>query len=109
MNPKFHHSTALTARFSTWLVVVLLLALTVALVNRFPSATRYTTTTISAENSSPMWQHLDRDAIHWAKPELVLTALQPHAFYPLVSPAGQPAVALLLDESLYNRPPPPSC
>ena len=106
MNPRYQNPTALTARVSRMLIVLLLVTLVVTLVNRFPSATRNVHTAMRAGISSPVWQHLDRDALHWAKPIFVFTALQPDTFYPLVCPAGRPVAVLLLDESLYNRPPP---
>ena len=53
-------------------------------------------------------QHLDRDAVGFARPVPVVATLQAPFFYPYVAPAGPPLGVLLLDESLSNRPP-PSC
>jgi len=64
--------------------------------------------TIQAGAAQAMRQHLDRDAAQWVPPVPVSTALQAPRFYPQVAPAGPPLGVLLLDESLYKRPP-PSC
>ena len=54
-------------------------------------------------------QHMDRDAVRWFPPVLVHTTQQAPVFYPHIAPAGPPIPALLLiDDNLYNRPP-PSC
>jgi hypothetical protein len=53
-----------------------------------------------------MRQHLDRDAARWVPPTPIFTALLTPTFYPHVAPAASPLGVLLLDESLYNRPPP---
>ena len=55
-----------------------------------------------------MRQHMDRDAIRWAEPMANVAIAQPPAYYLRVAPAGPPLPTLLLEESLYNRPPPTS-
>ena len=53
-----------------------------------------------------MRQHLDRDATRWVPPTRTLVILEAPTFYPRVAPAGPPVRGLILEESLYNRPPP---
>jgi hypothetical protein len=55
-----------------------------------------------------MRQHMDRDASHWVAPVPTLTVLGTAIFYPKLAPAGPPIPSVLFDESLSNRPPPPS-
>jgi hypothetical protein len=95
----------------TWrqaLVGVLMLALVVTLATRTFHVTIPHGATVRSGAAQAMRQHLDRDAVGWIPPTSVLTALRPPTFYPHVAPAGPPLGVLLLDESLYNRPP-PSC
>jgi hypothetical protein len=64
---------------------------------------------VSARSAQAMRQHMVRDAARWVPPVFVHTAQQAPVFYPHVAPAGPPIPALLLiEENLYNRPP-PSC
>jgi hypothetical protein len=49
---------------------------------------------------------MDRDAVRWAVPAAEITVAQAPAFYPRVAPAGPPLPTLLLEENLYDRPPP---
>jgi hypothetical protein len=53
-----------------------------------------------------MRQHMDRDAVRWAVPVANITVAQAPAFYPRLGPAGPPLPTLLLEENLYDRPPP---
>lgn len=95
----------------TWrrsLVSALMLALVVTLATRTLHLTIPHGVTVRSGAAQAMRQHLDRDAVGWIPPTSVLTALRPRTFYPHVAPAGPPLGVLLLDESLYNRPP-PSC
>ena len=52
-----------------------------------------------------MRQHMDRDSVRWAAPVAKVTVLLA-MFYPRVAPAGPPIATLLIEENLYNRPPP---
>ena len=53
-------------------------------------------------------QHLAKDAANWLPPVICFTVLQAPSSYPRIAPAGPPIPGLLLEESLYNRPPPAS-
>lgn len=90
------------------IVGLLILSLVVSVATRTFHATGQSQTHVSANSTSATRQHLDRDAFTWISPVLAATLLQAPTFYPLVAPAGPPVEALLLDQSLYNRPP-PSC
>ncbi len=56
--------------------------------------------------SQGMRQHLDRDAVRWTPPVQVSIDLKAPTFYPRVAPAGPPLPGIVLDDPLYNRPPP---
>ena len=63
---------------------------------------------IAVQSKSPqaMRQHMDRDAIRWATPVAKIVVSQAPMFAPRVAPTGPPLPTLLLEENLYNRPPP---
>jgi hypothetical protein len=92
-----------------WCVAVVLLAVTAL---TFSLATRTFRLTVAHKASvqcsaaQARRQHMDRDAARWVPPVPVLTALETPSFFPHVAPAGPPLPVLLLDEPLYNRPPP---
>ena len=87
-------------------VGILLFSLVVTLATRTFHVAIPQGVTIRSGAAQAMRQHLDRDAVRWVPPVPILTALQAPTFYPHVAPAGSPLGVLLLDESLYNRPPP---
>jgi len=97
------HSAGIRCRL---FILFLLLTLTIHLGSRYHHVSGSGGDKLHARVSSPKWQQLASDALQWRAPVLALTTLSPVSFYPHVSPAGPPAAALLLDESLYNRPPP---
>ncbi len=63
---------------------------------------------ITVQSNSPqaMRQHMDRDAVRWAAPVAKMVVSQAPTFYPLVAPTGPPLPTFLIEENLYNRPPP---
>jgi len=65
---------------------------------------------ITAQSNSPhaVRQHLDRDAVQWAAPVQNFALLSPSAFRSSMAIAATPLPSVILDDSLYNRPP-PSC
>jgi hypothetical protein len=94
------------ARSWLWaLSCLVLLSLVVALATRFQVAVQ-NTVTIQSSASQAMRQHMNQDAVRWASPILELTLLQAPTFYPRTAPAGPPLPVLLIEENLYNRPPP---
>jgi hypothetical protein len=90
------------------LVGLVLLALVVMLATRTLHLTVPHVVTVRSGAAQGMRQHLDRDAARWIPPTSVLTAFRAPTFYPHIAPAGVPLGVLLLEKSLYNRPP-PSC
>jgi hypothetical protein len=90
------------------LVGVLMFSLVVTLATRTFHLSIPHGVTVRSGAAQAMRQHLDRDAAPWVPPTPFFTNLEAPAFYPHVAPAGSPLGVLLLDESLYNRPP-PSC
>jgi hypothetical protein len=53
-------------------------------------------------------QRLNKNAAVWFPPLLSFTELQAPLFYPKFAPAGPHLPHLFLEQSLYDRPPPPS-
>jgi hypothetical protein len=104
-----------TALKSRWALVgrrafvgVLMFSLVVTLATRTFRLTIPHGVSIHSSAAEAMRQHLDSDAVRWVPPVQAVTTLQAPTFYPHVAPAGPPLGVILLDESLYNRPP-PSC
>lgn len=89
------------------LVIILAIAgLTCSLATRTFRLTVPHRTTVQSGDAQAMRQHMDRDAARWIPPVTVSVVLDVPTFYPHVAPAGPPMPGLLLDEPLYNRPPP---
>ena len=87
------------------LVCFVLLSLVVTLATRFQVPVQDTLTAQSSVSHATR-QHMNQDAVQWTAPILQLTVLQAPTFYPRVAPAGPPLPILLIEENLYNRPPP---
>src|SRR5580704_3422709 len=62
--------------------------------------------TVQSTAAQGMRQHMNRDAVGFVPPVPVFTAFQAPTSYPYVAPAGAPLPVILLEQSLYNRPPP---
>jgi len=62
--------------------------------------------TVQSSATQGMRQHMNRDAVGFVPPVPVFAAFQAPTSYPYFAPAGPPLAVILLDESLYNRPPP---
>jgi hypothetical protein len=91
------------------LITIVMLSLVVSLATRTFHQTIPQGVTAHANTAQAMRQHMVRDAARWVPPVFVYTAQQVPVFYPHVAAAGPPIPALLLiEENLYNRPP-PSC
>jgi hypothetical protein len=88
------------------LVGVVMFSLFVTLATRTFDETTSNSTTVQSSSFQAMRQHMDRDAIRWAAPVATLAVAQAPTFYPHVTPAGPPLPTLLLEENLFNRPPP---
>jgi hypothetical protein len=88
--------------------VLMISSLTVLLATRTFAFTIPHGTTALSNCSDAKHQHLDRDAVPGFTPPLTITAVAVQTFYPRLTPAGPSLRGFLLDETLYNRPP-PSC
>ena len=92
-----------------WVLVgVVMFSVVVSLATRTVRLTISHGVAIESGAAQAMRQHMDRLAVLWSPPIQIFTTLHSPTFYPRVAPAGPPLGVLLLDESLYNRPP-PSC
>ena len=89
-------------------VAVVIVALAGTLATRVFHGTFDQSQCVRSGTAQAMRQHLDRDALGWTAPVVHYAVLDAPAFYPRVAPAGPPVRALLIEENLYNRPP-PSC
>jgi hypothetical protein len=90
------------------LVGLTICALTASLVTRTFRVQALQNATAQSNSPQAVRQHLDRDATQWAPPVLHFTPLPVFAFSPHAPSVWLRFPSLLLDESLYNRPP-PSC
>ncbi len=101
--------TEVRRRLRCWqsLMLVVVAALGVSLATRVCHVVMTPTVHVQASASEGMRQHMDRDATCWVAPIPRFTFLETAIFYPKVAPAGPPLPAVLFDESLSNRPPPP--
>jgi hypothetical protein len=89
------------------LTSLVLLSLMGTLATRF-QVTVNDTATVQCTASQSMRQHMNRDEVQWAAPILQLSLLEAPAYHPHVTPAVTSLPTLLIEENLYNRPP-PSC
>jgi hypothetical protein len=94
------------SRWRWVLVSVVMFCLVVTLATRTFHDTTSLSTTVQSSSLQAMRQHMDRDAVRFAAPIAKVTVAQAPTFYPRVAPAGPPLPTLLLEENLYNRPPP---
>ena len=90
------------------LIVLSISALTVSLVTRTFRIHVLQCTTAQSNSPQVLRQHLDHDATHWAPPILHFSTLLVCTIAPRTPTVWLRLPSLLLDESLYNRPP-PSC
>ena len=90
------------------LVALLLLSLVVSLATRTFHLKVTQTASVASSASQAMRQHMVRDGLRWTAPMVQYAVLDAPTFYPYVAPEGPPVRALLIEQNLYNRPP-PSC
>jgi hypothetical protein len=104
-------TTNVAVRSTPWwrwaFISVVMFSLIVALATRtFHDRSSSNTTTVESGGSQAMRQHMDRDAARWLAPVAKVTGLQTPTFSPGVAPAGSPLPILLIEENLFDRPPP---
>jgi hypothetical protein len=108
------HFRIRTRRVGGWSAVLILVAvcsLTISLATRYndcASAPGIGVTHVTIHSATQKRQHLDKDAARWVTPVGRFAILEVSSFYPRFAPSGPPVHAFLLDERLYNRPPPAS-
>lgn len=101
-------------RVGTWgaaLILVAVCSLTISLATRYndcASVPSVSVKHVTIHSSAQKRQHLDKDAARWVTPVGRFAILEVSTFYPRFAPSGPPVHAFLLDERLYNRPPPSS-
>ena len=87
-------------------VCVVMSSLVLSLATRTFGGTASRSIVVQSNSPQAMRQHMDRDAVRWAAPVAKLVVSQAPTFYPHVAPAGPTLPTLLLEENLFNRPPP---
>lgn len=100
-------------RCRRWCALVILLAvcsLAASVATRYcstQSASASAGKTLHTHSSAePSRQRLTKNAANWMPPIVRSVALQAPSSYPRIAPAGPPIPNLVLENSLYNRPPP---
>jgi len=99
-------STRSVPRWHWGFVSVVMFSLVVTLATRTFADTTLHATTVQSHSPQSMRQHMDSDAVGWASPVSEIAAEQAPTFYARVVPAGPPLPTFLIEENLYNRPPP---
>jgi hypothetical protein len=102
-------------RRKTLCAVVVLAAvcsLTVSVATRYSSSWNVSAPTVKTvqAHTTPeaKRQHLDKDAANWVPPLVCFDLLRSPSSYPRTAPAEPLAQNLLLEQSLFDRPPPSS-
>jgi hypothetical protein len=89
------------------LVSVLMFSLVVTVATRTFHVAVPHSATVQSNSPQAMRQHMDRDAVRWVAPIAKIVAVTFPTFYPRVALVGPTLpTLLLLEDSLYNRPPP---
>jgi hypothetical protein len=97
-----------------WAAVVLIAvcSLAVSVATRYNSVHADSSTSITKIYKhvapEPGRQRLLKTAATWMPPLVSRVVLQAPSSYPRIAPAGPPIPGILLEEKLYNRPPPSS-
>ena len=99
----------------TWCAVVVLAAvcsLTVSLATRYSSSWDVSAPKVKTVEAHPTpeakRQRLDKDAANWVPPLVCFDVSRSPSSYRQTAPAEPPTQNILLEESLFNRPPPSS-
>ena len=93
-------------RWHWGVVSVVMFSLVVTLATRTFHGTTFPSTTVHSNSPQAMRQHMDRDAIRWVPPVSEIATEQAPTFYSRMAPVGPPLPTFLIEENLYNRPPP---
>jgi len=98
-------------RWSALVVLVAVCALTISVATRYSSGgvPAYGVRTAHRHPApEPSRQRLTKNTNNWIPPVVRIVVLQAPTSYPRIAPAGPPIPSLVLEKSLYNRPPPSS-
>lgn len=95
---------------SAWIAIAIFSLICSLATRYYAPATSQVHTAKSVERRSlePKRQHLDRDATRWVAPVASFASLEPETVGARVPHAELLPSMVVLDESLYNRPPPSS-
>lgn len=97
-------------RWRALVILIAVCALTVSVATRYYSPVSVSAPTIKTLQSHSLRetsrQRLTKDAATWVPTLVCSVTLQPPTFYPRVAPAGPLVPSVLLERSLYTRPPP---
>ncbi len=93
-------------RWNITFIIVAISLLTVSLGTRTSTAVISHGVTAQSQLPNAMRQHLDTDAIGWVAPVAAIVAFAIVYFRPPVWRSGPRILSVLLELSLYNRPPP---
>jgi hypothetical protein len=92
------------------MVLAIACSLAISVVTRYSTALSASSSSVKTiqthSNDEASRQRLAKDAADWIPPVISFVGLRPPTFYPRVSAARPSIVTLLLDDNLYNRPPP---
>ncbi len=100
-------SSTRAARYQLF-VLLSICSLTGSLVTRTFHLKHSYCVTVRSNSPHAVRQHLDRDAIRWVAPVPNFAPLRTSTFHSSMTTRVSPLPSLILDENLYNRPP-PSC
>jgi predicted anti-sigma-YlaC factor YlaD len=87
-------------------VSVVMFSLVLTLATRTFRGTTSHSIAVQSDSPQAMRQHMDRDAVRWAAPVANVMVAQVPVFCPRVISTGPPLPTFLIEENLYNRPPP---
>jgi hypothetical protein len=97
--------------FGALLVLLAVFSLAVSVATRYcsPNNLSPSVSTLHKHSSpEPGRQRLNSNTANWMPSVVRFSALQAPTSYPRIAPAGPPIPGIILENSLYNRPP-PSC
>src|SRR5262245_54084741 len=95
-------------KLAACVVCLLVLSLTVSVATRTFRLSFAHGRGLVSGSPHPRLQHPDRDCLLRVPPTPLWAVYEAATFYPRLAPAGPPLPSQLLDDVLYNRPP-PSC
>lgn len=112
MSPLRHFEDRRRKIWRAMVVLTAVCSLTVSVATRYSSSWNVSATAVKTvqANATPETkrQNLDKDAAKWVPPLVGFDALRSPSAYRQTAPAEPPTQNILLEKSLFNRPPPSS-